>query len=81
MPTELVNEPEVPDCCEHLWVIFNRLCNSRTYGMGENPITYGDIQAYCVLTKTHLQPFEVDLLVSMDNAFRSVKIDKTDGKS
>lgn len=80
MPTELLNEPEVPACGELLWEIFTKLNNSRTFGLGENPITYSDIQAYCSLTNTTLEPYQVELLVEMDYAFLSVKIDhKTDG--
>lgn len=82
MPTELEMEPEVPFCAEHLWVTFNQLSNSRTVGLGVNPITYSDIQAYCSLTKTTLKPYEVGLLIEMDHAFLSTKIEaKTNGKS
>lgn len=71
----MMDEPEVPAAGEHLWAIFTELSGSRSYGFGENPLAYSDIQAYCSLTQIELRPYEVILLKEMDYAFLSVKLE------
>jgi len=69
LPEELKSEPEIPNIASHLWAIFCELSSSRQVGFNPNPISYSEIQSYCILTQTHLDPIEVKLIKEMDNAF------------
>ena len=61
--------PEVPPGGARIWSIFLALHAARTAGMGANPITYGEMEAYARLQQTPLRPFEVDMLRAVDRAY------------
>jgi hypothetical protein len=55
---------------EHVIAMFDELSNTRARTkIGPMPITHVEIQAYCHLTGTDLDPWELDALKRMDNAY------------
>lgn len=64
-----------PDCpveAEYLWRDFLLLSRGRTSnGFGANPLTWPDIMAWATLTRTPVTPWDVDMLIALDNAWMS----------
>ncbi len=59
--------PEIPKPLAHVWTWFLELDQSRTSnGMGPNPITFPDIQAWAEMTGSQPRPSEVRLLKRLD---------------
>jgi hypothetical protein len=66
-PAEL-DGPECPPLLEPLWMMFCQVSRGRTSnGFGANPLTWADIEAWGRLTATDPSPWEIDLLVTLDN--------------
>lgn len=66
-PQELINPAEFPAVFFEVWESFQRLSARRSNnGMGLNPITYLDIDAFCRVTKTHLTDFEISIIERLD---------------
>lgn len=55
-----------------VWRMFLDLHSSRTAGMGANPITYEQIDAYCRLQGIDPTPMTVQLLRRLDDVWREV---------
>lgn len=66
---------EVPDCPQSMVSILNifyELSSARQSGMSLNPIAWGDIMAYCSLTETRLEKWEIDTIRALDRIFLEV---------
>jgi hypothetical protein len=63
-------EPELPPGTAHIWNTFVQLSAARTgNGFGANPLPYGEIEAFCRLTRTDLEPWEIDVIRALDLEF------------
>jgi len=59
----------VPEAGRLLWRAFHELDATRGYGQsGPQPITSAEIEAWCRLTRTPLEPHHVGILRAMDAA-------------
>lgn len=62
--------PELPRGFSHVWNTFVRLHAARTgSGFGANPITYVEIDAYCRLSRLPLDPWEIEVIRALDDAY------------
>lgn len=62
--------PSLPPEAVHLWNHFVQLHAARTSGgMGPNPITYAELDAYCRLTAAGLDAWEVGAVRALDDAY------------
>lgn len=53
-----------------LWQWFTDLCSGRSlHAGGPNPISLGDIDAYCRISRWPMQPHHVAILQAMDRAY------------
>lgn len=65
-PPELI-APDFPDRAAYVWEVFLDMHTGRTYGMsGPNPLSWGDIKAWCDLRGIVLLSWEVDILKALD---------------
>lgn len=48
--------------------VFNILSATRTAGLGPNPISLRDIEAFQRVFRERLEPWEVELIIAMDQA-------------
>ena len=72
-PPEALTGPEIPDEVAYLWQWFCELDLARRYGkLGPDPISYSEIGAWAALTDRQPLPHEVEALVMIDLAMRSV---------
>lgn len=63
--------PPLPAAVIYLWNVFLRLANRRgSNGFGANPISWAEIEAFSRLTRTHLTPWEVEIIETLDNLYR-----------
>lgn len=68
MPEKYQNLITCPNYLADIWYCFLQLNNKRTSnGFGVNPVTYPDVLAYCQLKDLYLSPYEVDLIMQLDN--------------
>ncbi len=58
----------IPDAGRPIWELFVTLSAMRRTGMGLNPLAMTDIEAYSRLTGVRLTAFELDTLLSIDQA-------------
>lgn len=64
------NGPPLPREMRYLWRTFLSLHRARgSNGWGANPIAWSEIDAFCRLTGTALDPWEVDAVRAVDEAF------------
>lgn len=77
-PGEAV-EPALPGDCAHVWEWFSDLLLTRQIGMGDNPITYAEINAYCCLTGIRMAPWEAKALIALYWTYRSAVSGKGQG--
>jgi hypothetical protein len=68
----LLDKPELPLLLRVLWEHFLALNRTRQAGMGANPLTYTEIDAYCRLNRIDFTPWELDCLLDIDTALLSV---------
>jgi hypothetical protein len=61
--------PEVPIAGRRVWSIFLELNATRSCGMGPNPISGVEIEAYSRLRREPVRPFEVTMLRALDAAY------------
>ncbi len=60
----------LPPGASILWRVFSDLSQARTWhGHGANPISYGEVQAYCLLMRQPLEPHHVETLMAMDRVW------------
>ena len=57
------------ECAWHVWQVYHKLSRTRQNGMGANPISYTEIQAYCQLHHDPLATWEIEAITGMDAAF------------
>lgn len=69
---DLDNPPVIPPAVTHVWAWFFELNRARQSGMGLNPLSWGEIDAYCRLTGQRMQRWELNLLAIFDTAFLDV---------
>lgn len=60
--------PPIPSAAVYLWETYQRIASRRTVGMGDGPITWQDIDAFCRLTRTRLRRWEIEAIEAMDDA-------------
>lgn len=68
-PQALLDAPQCPQGCEHLWRIFAELHECRAWPYGPQRITYADIDAFQRVTGTALAAWERDAIRKADAAF------------
>ncbi|WP_437411788.1 phage tail assembly chaperone [Sinorhizobium meliloti] len=68
--------PEAPAFGVHIWDWFVELHNSRQSGFSANPISFGEIEAFCRLTGALIDPWELSVIRRMDQVVLSI-INKT----
>lgn len=62
--------PPLPMALLYLWSAFLRLSNRRgAGGFGVNPISYGEIEAFCRLSGQRFAPWEIRLIEELDQMF------------
>lgn len=61
--------PTLPPEMRPLWWTFLALHRARTAGMGVNPIQFTEIEAWCRLNRVALDPWEVDVIGMLDDAY------------
>ena len=66
-PKELQNLLGLPEALREVWVWYKRLSNRRQSGMGINPITFMEMQAFFFLSGITPTPEEVKALEYFDN--------------
>jgi hypothetical protein len=72
--------PECPAELDYIVAWFNELHKARGgSGFGPNPINHVGILAWSQLTARRIAPFEVELLLAIDNRFLAVMAAQTDG--
>lgn len=59
---------DLPAALEYVWDWFFEMANRRTSGMSLNPITHADVLAWSRLTGRDVTPWEVQLLLRIDDA-------------
>lgn len=62
-------EPEIPDCAAHVWLLFWRLNSRRQSGESIQPISCSEVEAFLRLTGMSVTPEDFGLIEAMDNAF------------
>jgi len=74
---DVLNGPEFPDLCAHIWRDFLNLNKSRRMGFsGPDPITFQDVFAWQAVTGNILHPWEVSAIMAIDEAFMASLNDK-----
>lgn len=74
------NSPVLPREARYLWTTFVSLHRARTSsGFGPNPITWTEIDAYCRLNGTALDPWEVEAVRALDDTYMSVAAEELEG--
>jgi hypothetical protein len=63
---EELRGPPFPSELAYLWKIFGRLSNRRSMGFAASPIGWADIDAFCRLSQTKLQPWEIEIIEDLD---------------
>lgn len=72
--------PKLPPDLRYLWTAFSQLHRTRQAGMGINAITFFEIEAWSRLYGMRLDPWEVDAIRALDDAFiETHSEDKADG--
>lgn len=66
-PPQLRDMIELPESCEHVWVWFMRLHNTRPAGMGVSSISYSEMMGFFYLEGIKPLPWEIRLLNQLDN--------------
>lgn len=76
MPASLADLPELPALGARVWSAFMTLNRRRqSGGLGINPLTFAEIEAWTRLTAAELLPWEVRALTAIDDEFmRAVRI-------
>jgi hypothetical protein len=82
MTGRTVNEdsPKLPREMRYLWRTFLSLHRARTSnGWGPNPITWSEMDAFCRLTGSPLDPWEAEAVRALDEAFLEVAAGANEG--
>lgn len=78
--------PEEENCpweVEYLWDWYCKLSGRRQSGMAANPLLVTEIRSWAEGMRKNMQPFELDALIQIDDAFISYlnTKDKTESKN
>lgn len=76
---ELEALPELPDETAHIWQWFVDLSSARSAGFSINAISWTDIWSFFALKRIQPDPWEVQTLRAIDDAFIFSRIDKASG--
>ena len=71
VPEEL-NTPPCPPYGAYLIGIFLEIGSGRQNGMSLNPIAWHEMLAWCQLTQTRLEPWEIDAIRRIDSVYLDV---------
>lgn len=66
--------PALPPEARHLWHTFLELHRTRSSGFGPSSIRYAEIDAWQRLKRTPLDPWEVDAIVALDEAWMDIAL-------
>lgn len=66
---KFMDGPEIPECCLWLWMLFMEIQQGRQSGMGANPISWSDLQAFLSFNDLHLAPCEIRIIRAFDRAY------------
>lgn len=66
-PPQLRDLVDLPESCEHVWMWFLRLNNTRPSGMGISSISYAEMYGFFQIEGIKPLPWEVRLLNQLDN--------------
>lgn len=58
---------QIPALVAHVWDWFHEMAGRRTSGVAANPISYQDVMAWAQLTDRDPTPWEVHLLLRLDD--------------
>jgi hypothetical protein len=73
------NAPQLPREMRYLWGIFLSLHNRRgSNGFGPTPLAWSEMEAFCRLTGTPLDPWEVEAICALDEAYLDASESVTD---
>lgn len=62
--------PPLPLELQHIWRAFQRLARRRSSsGFGVNPISWGDIDAFCRFNSSTFTPWEIQLIEDLDEIY------------
>lgn len=70
IPRDQWGLPDLPEAMYYLWDWFIKLHNQRQSGMGENPISWTEIDSFCRLMRVRLDPWEVEVILQLDMTAR-----------
>lgn len=76
---ELQTLPSVPYETRHLWRWFCDISRARTAGWGVDPISWTDAWSYFRMLRIRPQPWEVEAIRALDDAFIFSRQQKTAG--
>lgn len=76
---ELANLPALPDETAHIWHWYCDLSSARGAGFSINAIAWSDIWAYFDLKRMRPEPWEVQTIRALDDAFLVSRIDEATG--
>lgn len=69
-PQELKAVPVLPDLVAYLWSYYLKLHSRRVnYGWGHVPLSYLEVEAWARLNKLVLDPWELDAILEIDDAY------------
>lgn len=73
---QLEAQPALPTLTAHLWALFSKLHVRRGYNEG-GPVRFSalSLKAWLDIERVRLQPWELDLLFSLDDTFMKVYLD------
>lgn len=72
-----IKTPELPAALRYLWNHFAMLHRARGgSGFGPNPLSWSEIYAYCQVTRCRFNPWEIEAIRLLDDAFMVSIIDK-----
>jgi len=67
--------PDVPYGFMYIWDWFTELNNGRqNSGFGPMPISYLEIHSWSELTKSYINPWEIEVIKEMDSAYIASRV-------
>lgn len=76
---ELANLPDLPDETAHIWNWYGDLSAARGAGFSINAIAWTDIWAYFDLKRMRPEPWEVQTIRTLDDAFLVSRVEEATG--
>lgn len=67
--------PPIPKALVYLWRAFHRLSRRRGgNGIGANPISWSEIDAFVRNTRIRLAPWEIEVIEALDDLFLAARV-------